>query len=116
MSLLDDLRALGANIDEGLNRFNNNSALYERMLGLFTKSMQKSVIDPNFDGNDYGQVIEAAHAIKGTSGNLSLTPIYEAYTDIVALLREDKPEEAREILIKVIPVQEEIMRCIDKYK
>lgn len=116
MSLLEDLKDLGANIDEGLDRFMQNSALYERMLGTFIKMMNNSVIDPNFDSNNYGEVVEKAHAIKGTSGNLSLTPIYEAYTDIVDLLRAGKPEEAREVLVGVLPVQAEIIECIQKYK
>lgn len=55
-------------------------------------------MSPDFDGNDYKDMIEKAHAIKGAAGNLSITPVYEAYTEIVNLLRADQPAQAREAL------------------
>lgn len=115
MSLLDEMKELGVNVDEGLKRFMGNSSLYERMFGSFVKMINKSLVDPDFDANDYQEVIEKAHAIKGATGNLSITPLYEAYSEIVSLLREDKPEEAREVLKNILPVQAEIVSCIEKH-
>lgn len=60
--------------------------------------MRTSEMSPDFDGNDYKDMIEKAHAIKGEAGNLSITPVYEAYTEIVNLLRADQPAQAREVL------------------
>ena len=48
----------------------------------------------------------------GTAGNLSITPVYEAYSEALGLLRNGQPEEARAVLRKVQPVQEEILSCI----
>ena len=47
-------------------------------------------------------------------GNLSITPLYKSYTQIVNLLRENNPEEAKKILLETIPVQDEIIACIEK--
>ena len=47
------------------------------------------------------------------AGNLSLTPIYESYSEILNLLRTDKPAEAKAVLAKVLPVQQEIISCIE---
>ena len=110
MSLLDEMKELGVNVDEGLKRFMGN-----RMFGSFVKMINKSLVDPDFDANDYQEVIEKTHAIKGATGNLSITPLYEGYSKIVSLLREDKPEEAREILKNILPVQAEIVSCIEKH-
>lgn len=115
MGLLEDLTNLGVNVDEALKRFMGNASLYEKMLGTLPKMIEGSPVSPDFDSNDYTDVIEKTHALKGTTGNLSITPLYEAYTEIVSLLRSDKPEEAREILVKILPVQEEIIDCIKKY-
>lgn len=112
MSLLEEMKALGVNVDEGLERMMGNASLYERMLGKFTKMIDDADIQPDFDNNDYVEIIEKTHAIKGASGNLSITPVYEAYTEIVSLLREDKPEQAKEVLKKVLPIQTEIIDCI----
>ena len=62
---------------------------------------------------DYTEALEKAHSIKGTAGNLSLTPIYESYSEILNLLRTDKPAEAKAVLAKVLPVQQEIISCIE---
>lgn len=116
MNLLEELKELGVNVDEGINRLMGNASLYEKMLGTFVKMLETSVVDPDFDGENYDDVIETTHAIKGASGNLSITPVYDAYTEIVDLLRSKKPEQAREVLKKILPVQEEILECIRKYK
>ena len=115
MGLFEDLKELGVNIDEGLERLGGNQSLYERLLGSFLKTMDTHRIEPDFDTSDLAGAIEKTHAIKGTSGNLSLTPIYEAYTEIVALLRADQPEQAKEVLEGVLPIQEKIIDCIKRY-
>lgn len=116
MSLLEELKGLGVNIEEGMDRLMGNAALYERMLGTFVKMMQESGVQPDFDNTDYAEITEKAHAIKGASGNLSITPVYEAYSEIVRLLREDKPEQAKEILKNVLPIQDEIIQCINRHR
>lgn len=59
--------------------------------------------------------IEVAHAIKGASGNLAVTPVYESYSELVRLLREQQPEEAKKVLEKALPVQNAIIDCIERY-
>lgn len=112
MNLLDELRELGVNVDEGVKRLGGNAAIYKKMLGTFLKMMGNYTVDPDFDGEKYEDVIETAHAIKGAAGNLSVTPIYEAYSEIVSLLRNNQPEQAREVLVGVLPVQEKIINTI----
>lgn len=116
MGVLEELKVLGVDVDEALERLNGNEGLYTRLLGSLTGTLRDYYVQPDFDGTDYSEVTERAHAIKGASGNLSVTPLYEAYTEIVTLLRAGQPEPAREILVKILPVQEEIVRCIEKYK
>ena len=116
MDLFDELKALGVDIDGGLKRLNGNETLYKRLLGSFLKTIKAHAVSADFDASDCTEAIEKTHAIKGTAGNLSITPIYEAYTEIVNLLRAGQPEEARAILAKVLPVQEEIVSCIEKYQ
>ena len=116
MDLLEELKAKGVNTEEGLNRLMNNTGLYQRMLLKLADMLRKSPVDLDFDNNDCTTAIEQAHALKGATGNLSVTPLYEAYSKAVDLLRAGKPEEAREVLRNLIPVQEEILTIIEKYK
>lgn len=116
MDLLEEMKAMGVNVDEALkDRFMGNVSLYERMLKKFPPMIKDLTVRADFDGNDYADVIEKAHAIKGATGNLSIDPLYKPYTEIVDLLRAGKPEEARAILEKVLPVQADIVQSIEKY-
>lgn len=112
MGLLDELKNMGVNVDEGVDRLMGNVSLYERMLVKFGEMMKKSPVSPDFDCNAYADVIEAAHAVKGAAGNLSITPIYEAYSEIVSLLRAGQPEKAKEILEGIQTAQKDILECI----
>lgn len=115
MDLLNDLKALGVNVEEAVERFMGNEGLYKRMLGTFPGMVEKTAVPVNFDELDYADIIEKTHALKGATGNLSLTPLYEAYTEIVAELRAENPQKAKEILNNMLPVQEQIIACINKY-
>lgn len=115
MNMLDELKGLGVDVDEGIARLTGNPAFYEKMLFRFPEMLSKSSVDPDFDCNDYGEVIELAHAIKGATGNLSLTPLFQAYGEIVALLRAEQPQQAKEVLHQILPIQEKIVACIEKY-
>lgn len=117
MGLLDELSTLGVNVEEGTKRLMGNAALYEKMMGTFTKMMADTSIEvEEFDCDDCTPLIEKTHAIKGATGNLSLTPVYEAYSEIVALLRKNEPAKAKEVYERVLPIQTEIINCIEKYK
>lgn len=115
MNFLEELKSLGVDVDGGLNRLGGNESLYKRLMGIFTKTIKEYDVPVDFDGNNYKDIIEKAHAIKGASGNLSITPIYDAYTKIVELLRADQPEQAREVLVNVQPIQGDIVQCIEKH-
>ena len=109
MELLNELRALGVDVDDGVKRIMGNEKLYRKLLGSYVKSQS---VDLEFDSSDCTAITERVHAIKGTAGNLSITPVYEAYSEALGLLRNGQPEEARAVLRKVQPVQEEILSCI----
>lgn len=116
MSLFDELKDLGVNVDEGMERLMGNASIYEKMLGKFVKMIKDSSISmEDFGCTDCTEIIEKAHAIKGASGNLSVTPIYESYTEVVNLLRSNEPEQAKQVFEKNLPIQDEIIKCIEKY-
>ncbi len=115
MTLLEELKTLGVNVEEGLKRLNGNEKLYTRLFGSFLKTLNANAVTADFDSSDYTEIIEKTHTIKGTAGNLSVTPLYETYSEILGLLRSGKPEEAKPLLEKILPVQEEIVQCIERH-
>ena len=82
MLTLDALRAYGADTADGLSRCMNMEEFYLRMVG-------KAMDDPYFEklsaairGGDLTAGYEAAHSLKGSMGNLSLTPIEKPVTEM----------------------------------
>ena len=87
MLTLDALKAYGANVDEGMARCFNNEAFYLKLVGM-------GLADANFDrlasgisSGDAREAFEAAHALKGSIGNLAITPIYQPVCALTELLR-----------------------------
>ena len=87
MLTIDALRAYSADVDDGLKRCMNNE-------GFYLKLVEKVAADPSFEqlkeaveGGDLGRGFELAHALKGVTANLSLTPVEEPVRDITELLR-----------------------------
>ncbi len=112
MSMIDELQTLGVNTEEGLGRFMNKASLYERMLGKLPKAVADSETLPCFENGDLQAAEVNAHTLKGVMGNLSVTPLYEGYSEVVRLLREGDPIGARTELERILPIQEKIIACI----
>jgi len=115
MTLLEELAALGADITDGLNRLMNNEAIYIKLLKKLPDSIAKLEVLPFIESGDIETAIQNAHTIKGMTGNLSVTPLYHAYTEIVNMLRGGKVEEARQLYNQTAGVQEKILETIKKY-
>jgi len=115
MNMMDELRSMGMNVDEGLDRVMGASDLYEMMLGMFVDSVRDNPIHAgDFDENDLDELIKRVHTIKGVTGNLSLTPLYDGYNQALVLLRSGKPKEAKAEYEKLLPIQNEAVECIKR--
>lgn len=115
MGMLEDLNALGADIDEINERFLGDFGLYKRVLKKFIGSAKQFEVMPHFERGDNDQAMHCAHTMKGVTGNLALTPLYKGYCEITDLIKADKPDEARRVLEELLPVQEKFIECIKKY-
>jgi len=93
MITVEALKNWGADVKEGLGRCMNSEPFYLRMVGMIEA-------DPNFDKcgaalekGDLDGAFEAAHAMKGVYGNLSLTPMYTPASCLTEALRVRSGED-----------------------
>ena len=84
---IDMLTAYGANTKEGLQRCMNNESFYFRMVKMIPGDVHFQNLYDAIDAGDLTAAFEAAHALKGSTGNLSLTPIFAPVCEITELLR-----------------------------
>jgi HPt (histidine-containing phosphotransfer) domain-containing protein len=112
MSFMNELNNLGVDTELACKRFMDNRLLYEKMLKKFVDTVPDLEVLSYLEKEDYQTALAHAHTLKGVTGNLSLMPLYQAYSDIVALLRQNEYKKAEDILKDVLPVQESIICCI----
>lgn len=110
MLTIEKLRAFGANVDEGLQRCVNNETFY-------LKLVEKAIRDPAFDGlkeaaekGDVERGFELAHALKGVTANLALTPLFTPISEITELFRNRTDTDYRPFVDAMIAKRDELMR------
>ena len=113
MLTLDTLKNFGVDADDGLARCMNNEQFYFRLI-------KKALEDENFDklanavkANDKTEAFEAAHALKGTTGNLSLTPIYKCVSEMTELLRSKADADYNSYLDNLFALRKELLLLAD---
>ena len=101
MLTIEGLKELGVNTDEGLARCMNNEAFYLRLVGMGIADAGFDKLETALNEGDLDAAFEAAHALKGVLGNLSLTPAYEPASEITELLRSRTQTDYAPLLNKI---------------
>ncbi len=116
MSLFQELNELGVDVNEGLERVMDDEPLYETMLGMFVERVDSDpIMLEDFDAQDLDKLISQVHILKGLTGNLSMTPLFEGYMQVLDLLRTGCPQEALQGYKHILPTQLAIVECIKRY-
>lgn len=112
MLTIDNLRAWGADTKEGLGRCMNNEAFYLRLV-------DKVVQEPSFDklkeaveAHDLAGAFEAAHALKGVTANLALTPIQKPVSEMSDLLKAGTDTDYSGMLSEVLAARESLLALL----
>lgn len=82
--MLDDY---GADYQTIMARFAGNEQIYLRIFSMLPKDKNFSKLGQALSDEDYTSAFDAAHTLKGVAGNLGLTPLHQALSDIVEPLR-----------------------------
>ena len=82
------------NLAEGMGRVRNNAKLFKRMLGMYLAGKEFAQMDDALAGGQLVEAADAAHAIKGMSGNLGLTAVFETSTKMMNELRGGNFDQA----------------------
>lgn len=80
-------------METGLSRIRGNKKLYIRMLDMFLKSKEFEALDQSLGEKDYAKAADVAHGIKGMTGNLSLTALFEISMQLMQELKSGAPDE-----------------------
>ena len=117
MELLEELNTLGVDTSEGLDRVMEDRELYAMMLGMFLDAVREHDITPDdFDSGDMDALIQKVHTLKGVTGNLALTPLFEGYVETLGLLRAGDAARGKARYENLLPAQATIIDCIRRHQ
>ena len=108
MLTLEALKNFGANTEEGLGRCMGNEALYIRLVGMLANESNFDRLKEAVDAGDLKTAFEAAHALKGVLGNLSLTSIFEPASELTELLRAEKDADYTAYVDEILKKRDEL--------
>lgn len=110
MITLDALRAYGANTGEGVGRCMNNESFYLRMVAMALADKNFDALTAAMNAGNATAAFEAAHALKGSIGNVSLTPIYKPLCELTELLRgKTIPAGSKALLEQIVTEREKVL-------
>lgn len=98
MLTIDDLKALGADTEDGLKRCLGKEDFYLRMVRMALSDDGFERLKAAVEAGNLDEGFERAHALKGTIGNVSLTTLEEPIKEITEDLRARKDKDYSEIL------------------
>ena len=103
---MDEMRkvkpeAAGIRVEDALGRFMGNEMLLERFLKKFLDDVNFSLLKEAVGRQDHEEELKVSHTLKGVCGNLSISGLYDLVTRQVALMREDRWEEAEALMPEI---------------
>ena len=101
----------GADYDTGFERCMKNEDFYFKLIKMAVQDGKFADLNEAIAANDLDKAFEAAHALKGTTGNLSLNPIFLPMSEMTELLRSRTEMDYSEYL-KVINDKLEELKAI----
>ena len=114
MITIDELKQFGANTDEGVARCMGNEEFYLKLVSTVPGQKEFTVLSDKIAEGDLSAAFEAAHALKGVLGNLSLTPLYDKVCEITELLRATTDTDYSELLKQISDLNEELKLACGK--
>lgn len=110
------LEAAGINVDEALQRFMNKEQLWIKFLKKFQADTSYADLLRAVEAGDCDKAFEAAHTLKGITGNLALTKLNGLVGEQTEYLRgaNRSLEEAAAMMPKVTEAYENTRKIIDE--
>ncbi len=112
MLTIEKLEEYGADVKKGLNLCMNSKDFYLRMVGMIVNEKSFGELEKAIEENDLSEAFKAAHALKGVSGNLSLTPLYQKVSEITELLRSETKMDYQELLNGILDEKRKLEEMI----
>lgn len=113
MITLEALKEFGADTEKGLAMCMGNEALYLRLVGSVPGESRFDDLAKAIGARDYDSAFDAAHALKGVLGNLSLTPLFDKASEITELLRSRTDTDYSFLLAQLMQAKDKLAKLCE---
>ena len=113
MITINELNKLGINTDEGVARCMGSEEFYIKLVKMVPDEKGFDSLKAAVDAGDMNAAFEAAHALKGVLGNLSLTNMYEKSSEITELLRAKTEIDYTPLVNQLLSMRDELAALRD---
>lgn len=103
------LVSAGVDLSGALERFMENESLYEKYLQRFATNSSFSDLQNAFSQRDWRDALGISHNLKGVSGSLGFTKLYDLLSSQVALLRQDDNDGAAALMDDILPEYQRLL-------
>ena len=97
----DKLIGAGIDVPVALERFMGNEALLERFLKKFLNDASYGKLVAAIDAHQSEEALTAAHTLKGISGSLAMTELFDLLTEQVAAFRANDWDKAVNLMPEI---------------
>jgi HPt (histidine-containing phosphotransfer) domain-containing protein len=106
------LKQYGADTADGLNRCMNNEGFYLRLVAMVAQDPGFSQLREALESGDLDRSFSIIHNLKGSVGNLSLTPLYRPICEMTELLRGKKEMDYAPYLREIEKQHEKLLELV----
>lgn len=103
------LSKAGVDVEQGLNRVGYSKEFYESLLKKFCEDDYYEQLKSALKQEECQEAFRYAHTLKGISGNLSMTRLYNAIAPLVEELRKGNLANAQALFPEVEAAYEVLM-------
>ena len=111
MITIEELRSAGADVETGLSRCLGKEDLYLKLIGMGLGDAKFDELGTALNAGDLDRAFELCHALKGVIGNLSITPLYEALSDMTEKLRGREDADYSSMYTKVTEIRSKLWKA-----
>ncbi len=105
MITIEELRSAGADVETGLSRCVGKEDLYLKLVNIGLGDTKFEELGTALKSDDLSHAFELCHALKGVIGNLAITPLFDALSNLTEKLRNREPADYAGMYSDIIAIR-----------
>ena len=105
MITVEELRSAGADVETGLSRCVGNETLYLKLVNMGLGDTKFEELGAAVNAGDLSKAFELCHALKGVIGNLAITPLFDALSEMTEKLRNRQPADYSSLYSEMMSIR-----------